>query len=221
MGTISVALVDEHPIVLEALAALFSSEPGYSILRKGASLAGLAEPLNNTKPDILVVDPGQASNALSALQQICATNPNLKIIVFTSATGVDYAVRSLEIGVKGYVSKVSPPAELLHATRAVLGGETYISQNFACSVVAALRNESVRKVAAQALRFSVREDQIVHLLLRGKKNKEIAAHLMISEKTVKHYMSVLMQKLNARNRLEVVIAAQRLSSASASQGVAH
>ena len=65
--------------------------------------------------------------------------------------------------------------------------------------------------AAEAVKFSMREDQIVRLLLRGKTNKEIAIALNISEKTVKNYMTVLMQKLNARNRLEVVIAAQSLT----------
>ena len=66
-------------------------------------------------------------------------------------------------------------------------------------------------MAAEAVRFSIREDQIVRLLLRGKTNKEIAIALKISEKTVKNYMTILMQKLNARNRLEVVIAAQALT----------
>ena len=67
-------------------------------------------------------------------------------------------------------------------------------------------------MAAEAVRFSIREDQIVRLLLRGKTNKEIAISLKISEKTVKNYMTILMQKLNARNRLEVVIAAQALTA---------
>ena len=73
-----------------------------------------------------------------------------------------------------------------------------------------MRNASLRKVAAQAIKLSIREEQIVRLLLRGRTNKEIAAGLGIGEKTVKHYMTILMQKLQARNRLEVVIAAQKL-----------
>ena len=79
-------------------------------------------------------------------------------------------------------------------------------------MIVALRNASVRKLAAQAIRLSVREDQIVRLLLKGRTNKEIAAVLSISEKTVKHYMTILMQKLHARNRLEVVIQAQKMEA---------
>ena len=111
----------------------------------------------------------------------------------------------------GYVLKGSSAQELIQAIEAVRHGETYITQSFASQVIAALRNASLRRVAAEAVRFSIREDQIVRLLLRGKTNKEIAIALKISEKTVKNYMTILMQKLNARNRLEVVIAAQALT----------
>ena len=68
------------------------------------------------------------------------------------------------------------------------------------------------------MKFSVREEQIVRLLLRGKTNKEIAIALKISEKTVKNYMTILMNKLHARNRLEVVIAAQKFSELEDSVG---
>jgi DNA-binding NarL/FixJ family response regulator len=97
--------------------------------------------------------------------------------------------------------------ELIQAVDAVRHGETYITQSFASQVIAALRNTSLRRMAAEAVRFSIREEQIVRLLSRGKTNKEIAVSLKISEKSVKNYMTILMQKLHARDRLEVVIAA--------------
>jgi DNA-binding NarL/FixJ family response regulator len=84
-----------------------------------------------------------------------------------------------------------------------------LPKDLRAQVIAGLRNASLRKLAAEAVRFSIQEDQIVRPLLRGKSNKEIAISLKISEKTVKNYMTILMQKLNARNRL--VIAAQALT----------
>jgi DNA-binding CsgD family transcriptional regulator len=77
-------------------------------------------------------------------------------------------------------------------------------------VIEALRTASMRKVAAGPIKLSIREEQIVRLLLRGRTNREIAIGLGIGEKTVKNYMTILMQKLHARNRLEVLIAAQKL-----------
>ena len=124
---------------------------------------------------------------------------------------MDPAIRALDAGAAGYVLKGSSAQELIQAVEAVRHGETYITQRFASQVIAALRNTAVRRVAAEAVKFSIREDQIVRLLLRGKTNKEIAVALRISEKTVKNYMTILMQKLNARNRLEVVIAAQAMA----------
>ena len=107
--------------------------------------------------------------------------------------------------------KGSSSRELIQAIASVQDGETYITQNFASRVIAALRDPMLRRKAAEAVKLSIREEQIVRLLLRAKTNKEIAIVLKISEKTVKHYMTILMQKLHARNRLEVVIAAQKLS----------
>ncbi len=149
-----------------------------------------------------------AGDVYGAIATSIIVSPNTKIVAFTAATGVDSAIRALDAGANGYVLKGSSAQELLQAVEAVRHGETYITQSFANQVIAGLRNASLRQVAAAAVRFSIREDQIVRLLLRGKTNKEIAIALNISEKTVKNYMTILMQKLNARNRLEVVIAAQ-------------
>jgi DNA-binding CsgD family transcriptional regulator len=94
----------------------------------------------------------------------------------------------------------------------VIAGATYVSENFASGAIAALKNASVRKVAMQALSLTAREDQIVRLLVGGKTNREIASHLGLTERTVKHYMTILMQKLNVRNRVEVAMVAQNLRS---------
>jgi DNA-binding NarL/FixJ family response regulator len=165
----------------------------------------------------MILDLAVPGNAIAVIADITAKYPGIGIIVFTAAPGVDYAVNALEAGARGYVSKTCSADELVNAAKAVTAGNTYISQNFASEVVTALRNASVRRIAMQALRLSSREDQIVQFLLGGKTNKEIAFQLGITERTVKHYMTILMQKLNARNRVEVVIAAQNLKRNSVGQ----
>jgi DNA-binding NarL/FixJ family response regulator len=137
-------------------------------------------------------------------------SPSTKVVAFTAATGVDPAIRALDSGASGYVLKGSSSRELIEAITAADSGETYITQHFASRVITALRDTSLRRRAAEAVKLSIREQQIVRLLLQGKTNKEIARTILVSEKTVKHYMTLLMQKLQVRNRLEVVIAAQKL-----------
>lgn len=158
----------------------------------------------------MIIDIAAKGDAFATIAEMRRLNPAGKILVYTAVTEVDSAVKSLESGANGYILKSAPVNELVSGIACVLSGETFITPSFAMSVITALRAASLRKVASRAAQFSSREDQVVKLLLHGKTNKEIALSLAISEKTVKHYMTLLMQKLNARNRIEVVLAAQKL-----------
>jgi DNA-binding NarL/FixJ family response regulator len=210
MGSTAIALIDNHPITMVGLMQVLAESSDYSVVAKGSSSLDILSIADEYQPSVMIVDMAVPGNALAAISFIAKKYPNMRIIDFTAASGVDYAVAALEAGAQGYVSKTCSSDEIIIALRAVMTGQTYVSQNFAGSVITALRNASIRKLAMQALKLSAREDQIVHYLLVGKTNKEIAARLEISEKTVKHYMTILMQKLNARNRTEAVIAAQKL-----------
>lgn len=219
MSKTAVAFVDDHPILLEGLSRIFSENDEFVVSDTGRSTEDMLRIAGLRKTEVLVVDLSMPGNVFEAIKKITTEQPDLKIIAFTASVGIDQAVQALEAGASGFVIKGSTACELVDAIHAVMHGETFITQSFATKVITALRNASLRKMAAQAIRLSVREDQIVKLLLRGKTNKEIANQLHISEKTVKHYMTILMQKLNARNRIEVVLAAQRLDVMPAGQGL--
>ena len=197
--------------MIEGIITLLSRAHGLEVLSTGSTARDIIDISSRVRPDVIIVDLSMAGDVFAAIATSVKISPDTKIVAFTAATGVDTAIRALDAGANGYVLKGSSADELLRAVEAVRHGETYITQNFASQVIAALRNETVRRVAAEAVRFSIREEQIVRLLLRGNTNKQIAGALGISEKTVKNYMTILMQKLNARNRLEVVIAAQALA----------
>jgi DNA-binding NarL/FixJ family response regulator len=211
MSTVSVGLVDDHPLMIEGIFGLLSRAQGFRVLSTGSTARDIIDIASRFHPDVIIVDLSMPGDVYAAIASSIKISPNTKIVAFTAATGVDSAIRALDAGANGYVLKGSGAGELIQAVESVRLGETYITQNFASQVIAALQNVSLRRVAAEAVRFSIREDQIVRLLWRGKTNKEIAISLRISEKTVKNYMTILMQKLNARNRLEVVIASHKLS----------
>ena len=219
MSTVSVGLVDDHPLMIEGIVTLLSRAQGLEVLSTGSTARDIIDISSRFHPDVIIVDLSMAGDVYAAIAMSIKISPKTKIVAFTAATGVDSAIRALDAGANGYVLKGSSTQELIQAVEAVRHGETYITQSFQSQVIAALRNASLRRVAAEAVRFSIREDQIVRLLLRGKTNKEIAVSLKISEKTVKNYMTILMQKLNARNRLEVVIAAQALTEREADRTV--
>jgi two-component system nitrate/nitrite response regulator NarL len=210
MNSVSVALVDGHPVTIEGLTHVLATQGAFSVIARGGSARDALAIAERHQPNLIILDLAIPGSAIAAISDITTRYPEIGIVAFTAAPGVDYAVNAMEAGARGYVSKSCLPDELIRAAKAVATGNTYVSQNFAGEVITALRNASVRKIAMQALRLSAREDQIVQFLLGGKTNKEIASRLGLTERTVKHYMTVLMQKLNVRNRVEVVIAAQKL-----------
>ncbi|RYG56142.1 MAG: response regulator transcription factor [Alphaproteobacteria bacterium] len=211
---ISIAFIDDHPLMVEAVTSLLLRTGGFQIMAAGGSADDVVEICRTARPQVMLVDLNMPGDVFAAIASTVALEPSTKVIAFTAATGVEPAIRALDAGAKGYVLKGSSARELIEAIMACVGGETYITRHFAGRVIATLRDTSLRRRAAEVVKLSTREQQIVRLLLHGKTNKEIAGTIRISEKTVKHYMTLLMQKLQVRNRLEVVIAAQKLDARS-------
>jgi DNA-binding NarL/FixJ family response regulator len=211
MSTTTIAVIDDHPLMIEAIYSLLNRTPGFEVIGTGTTAYDVVELCRNDQPQVAVVDLSIPGDVYSAIENAIKISPSTKIVAFTASTGVDSAIRALDAGASGYVLKGSNTAELIRAISSVQVGETYITQSFASRVIAGLRDASLRRKAAEAVILSIREQQIIRLLMRGKTNKEIAIAIKISEKTVKHYMTALMQKLQVRNRLEVVIAAQKFN----------
>lgn len=211
MGKISIAFVDDHPILLGGLVSIFSENRRFNVAATGRCASDAIDVLKRAKVDVILLDLNMPGDAFDAIARIRQLSPETHVIAFTASAGIDHAVRALEAGAAGYVLKGSTDEELTQAIEMVLSGGTFITPSFAGKVIGALRSVSLQKTSASKVKLSVREDQIVRLLLLGRTNKEIAQRLHISEKTVKHYMTVLMQKLRARNRVEVVLAVQELT----------
>lgn len=210
-------IVDDHPIVAHGLRALLCGNTAVEVAGSCCcqleAVRDLA--LSLPAPDILLIDLSGAPSVREAMARLRAIWPKVQVLFFAAQPDAERAILAMEAGARGCLLKSSGLAEIEEALRSVAAGESYVSPAFAGRIVAHVKTARLRADAEAKLRLSSREAQIVAHLLRGRTNKEIANLLAISEKTVKHYMGVLMQKLNARNRVEVVIAAQQLETASA------
>jgi len=204
-------IVDNHPATVEGLRHVLTSLGGFIVVATGRTSQDAIRLASEYPSAVMMMDLSVPGDTLGAVREISSKLSGIRVLVFTASGGVEHAVKALEAGARGYISKSSMMDEVAAGAKAVASGETYVSQDFGVGVITALRNASVRKIAAQALKLSAREDQIVALLVQGKTNKEIASHLRIAERTVKGYMTELMHKLKARNRVEAVIAAQNLT----------
>lgn len=209
---IAVAFVDDHPILLEGLVSLYSAKEDLSIVAKGHNSADAIKIVEEYEPDVLVVDLSMPGDPMAAIEFILSSRKRTRVVIFTATSSIDMAVKALNLGVSGYVLKGSTAVDLHDAIIAAYNNDTYMTPGFATKVIMSMKTAEIRQKALQNNRLSVREEQIVNHLMRGRTNREIAESLDISEKTVKHYMTVLMQKLDVRNRVEVVLAAQKIVS---------
>ncbi|MBB3398863.1 MULTISPECIES: response regulator transcription factor [unclassified Rhizobium] len=207
LNSVRVAFVDDHPMLLEGIGAVFARHGRYDVVAKGSDAGAARAIVARNEPHLIFVDLSMPGDVYGAITDIAAAG-RTKVIVYTACNSVDLAVKSLDSGASAFILKESISNELFGAVDAVMKGEVFISPSLAGKVIFALKGRR-RKEGAAGAKLSHREEQVVALLLKARSNKEIALSLSISEKTVKHYMANLMTKLNARNRVEVALAAQQ------------
>jgi two-component system nitrate/nitrite response regulator NarL len=205
LGTKTIALVNHQPIMLEGLIRIFGVIDSFALMDFGLPSVATVDMIVCKRPDLVLLDSDEQDRGIGTISRIVRESSGTKVAVFASAVGVDYAVRALEAGASGYISTTSTADELRTAVQSVLAGDTFLSQNIATKVIAVLRQAAIHNATMRTKRLNAREAQIGNLLLKGRTNKQIADGLGLSEKTVKHYMTLLMQKLEAKNRLELAL----------------
>jgi two-component system, NarL family, nitrate/nitrite response regulator NarL len=214
MNKIDVAFVDDHPVLLEGICSVFSRRERFNVVARGDCADDARAIAAQFQPDLVFVDLNMGGDVFAAIQEISSSAKRTKVVVYSAYTGTELVLQALDSGASGFVSKHSISDELFGAVDAVLRGETFVSPSCASKVLSGLRNRSTHARTGQAAQLSQREREVVHELLNARSNKEIARKMSISEKTVKHYMTNLMSKLQARNRVEVALAARGMAGMS-------
>lgn len=218
MAEYRISIIDNHPLLLEGMAALVRRKPGLTLSAMGSTVGHIRSIATDHRPDAMILDFNMPGDAFRALLEVLSGWPAMKVLVFTASSDTNLAIALLDAGVSGFVLKSSSTDELCTAIDAIRRDEVFISPSFAARIIGALKHKPANTRPTPMPNFSAREHQIVRLLSSGKRNREIASALSLSERTVKGYMTLLMQKLRARNRLEAVIAVQGLSQAATLRG---
>lgn len=212
MNKTRIAFIDDHPTLLAGMVAIFSTEPDYEIVGTGVSADDAVLLAETAAPDVLIADMSMPGDVFAAIANVTRRTPPVQVIVFTAYANVDTALQAVDAGAQGFVLKGRPTTDLLTAIQTVRSDEIYVSPDFAPKLMGGFRNRARREKEMRSAQLSAREVQIVECLLQAKSNKEIARTLDLSEKTIKHYMTNLMNKLKVKSRLEVVLAAQALQA---------
>jgi DNA-binding NarL/FixJ family response regulator len=209
VGPASVVAISYQPLLLKGLLALLRCQPGLTVAASGLAAEEAPVLVVRHRPCVVILDSGEPDRGIGTAAAILRAQPDAKVIVMAAGEDVDHAVRALDAGAVGYLSSRSGEDELIAALRHVLTGGTYINPTLATAVIGAMRRAAQSRDAERRAALTTREEQIARQLLLGHTNREIAGCLGLREKTVKHYMTILMQKFEARNRLELALCLKR------------
>ena len=202
MIRLRVALADDHPIVLAGIKALLQATPDIEVVGDAATGLTALDMIQAMQPDVAVIDismPGLGGVELARrMAQDC---PALRLLALTGHEDQPYLHQMLEAGARGYLLKRSAADELVRAIRAVAAGGLFLDPAIAGKAVASPAEPSIATAQAD---LSPREEDVLRHTAQGMSNKEIAARLAISTKTVETYKARALEKLALRTRSDIV-----------------
>ena len=207
---ISVAVVDDHPILRQGLAAVLRNDSRFRFVAEGGNADEAVQIAKLHRPDVLLLDLNIPGGGSEALRQIVLELPSVRCIILTVCDGADTAIGALNAGAKGYILKGVSGGELKSAILTVFNNESFVSPEFATKLLLAAQNKGLEMSIGGDSRLSFREMQILREVMAGLSNRMVAEKLSISEKTVKHHMSIIMQKYGVSNRVAAVMAFQKV-----------
>ncbi len=203
---VRVAVVDDHPVFREGAAFCLERAGGFEVVAHGGSADDATRIARDHRPDLILLDINMPGNGIEAARKISQEHPGVKCVILTGSESEEHVAAALEAGARGYIVKGVGVADLVRTIRAVHCGESYVSPGLAARLLTQMQKKRANGKADDVqVELTLREEEILGHVSNGLTNKEIANRLHISEKTVKHYMTNIMQKLQVRNRVEAVM----------------
>ena len=197
-----IAIIDRDPVFRIGTAAILSQRDKFTLVGEGATAAEAFQICGATRPDIMLMEIQIEGGGIVATESIAKSHPNTKIIILTRVADAKSVAAALGAGASAYVLKDISGAELVDIIEAVQRGKKHVAPALAAQML--LEGNSPDPITP----LTFRERQVLECVGQGLTNKEVARQLQLTEKTVKHYMSVIMDKLQVRNRVEAVIIAK-------------
>lgn len=206
-------VVDDHPMFLAGICEIISGNSKFRVVASADHADDVIRLVDENEPDLIIFDlqlPGDPLEVMSKLSARGSAGP--KILVFSASDKTSDCVAAMSAGASGYALKGSSSSVFFEALECVIAGGEFMSPSLVMKFVKDMGRKPVEDDLFEEVTFTHRESQVVEHLLVGASNKCIANALSISEKTVKYYMTQIMQKLNAKNRVEVALQVQRMNS---------
>ena len=204
---IKVAIVEDHRVFVDSLGIVMRQEPEFAYLGAAETLATARDLIRGKTPDVLLLDVGLPDgNGLDLVDYVKKVSPRTQIVVLTSLTDEATLMRAIDCGVSGFISKSSPLTELLSAIRDAAQGEIVIPTSLLMGLLMRLPRDRAAAYREEKgwERLTVREQEILEKLAKGKSGNDIAAELHIALLTVRTHIRNILSKLGVHSRLEAV-----------------
>jgi DNA-binding NarL/FixJ family response regulator len=204
---VRILLADDHPIVREGLQALLETQADFEVVGEAANGNEVLHMALELQPDIILLDLEMPiMDGVEATRRLHQLQPAFRIIVFTAFDNDERIIHAVQAGAVGYLLKDAPRKDIFNAIRVAMEGGSLLQPVVASQL---LRHMGQQHLLPHEM-LTERELEVLSLLAQGMPNKEIAAQLVISERTAKFHVSSIMGKLGATNRTEAVsLAAQK------------
>jgi len=208
---VRIVLADDHQMFREALRRLLDAEPDLVVVGEAGDGEEAVALTLQYEPDILLLDVAMPNaNGMQVLKHVAAASKTTRIIMVTGAVEEHELRQALHLGARGFVLKESGAMQLLESIRVVHSGDYFVGRECMADLVSAVRS---RDIAAETkasrskgdFGLTFRERQIVSAVVDAYQNKEIAEKFAISEKTVKHHLTNIFNKVGVSNRLELAL----------------
>jgi len=201
MNSVSILLVDDHPVVREGYRRLLETRSHFRVCAEAEEVTQAYVAYKSHRPDVVIMDMAlQGASGLEAVRRIREWDKDAKILVFTMHAGSAFALKAFEAGAMGYITKSSPPDELIRAVEIVAQGGRAMSGD----ISQALAADRIKGANPAINELSPRETEILRLLATGLSSDAIAELLNLSHKTVRNHHYAIKSKIGAENDAHLV-----------------
>lgn len=204
---IDILVVDDHPLFRQGVVHSLQMDPEFRVVGETASGEEALELARTLMPDVVLLDVSMPGwNGIVTAEKIAMACPATAIVMLTGSDDKDKLLSALKAGARGYVLKGVSARELANVVRSAFGGEVYVSPSIAAEMLVSLTQG---KAPDPLQELTERERNILALIGNGLTNREIGEKIFLSEKTIKHYVTNILQKLQVRSRVEAALLATR------------
>lgn len=194
---IQVIIADDHAIIRDGLRAILDAQPDIQVVGDASDGREAVQLAAKLKPDLVILDISMpVMNGIEAMEEILLQNPRCKVIILSMHATSEYILRAFQAKANGYLLKESAGKEVVDAVRSVYSGQRYLSQKVSDRMIDEFIRMQEQGTVSQPLEnLSLREREVLQLVVEGRSSAEIAGELGLSIKSVETYRSRLMQKL--------------------------